>query len=272
MSSFLIGVKFKETKNLVSLTGLEGGTLLGTILQAKPNVMKKQPSVDKIECELVKPADMVENEYEIYTKIELHMFISISLYFLNMQGQELIRQLGINKLDLTEFSIPMLFQYNNKKNKKRIENGSIKDIIIIYESLHSIVNFNRLTFDLYSELINILDKILFDDSKSIDIFYVKDEVYNLESLYYKQESWILELEEKHTYEYNFTKDACITLGESSDIVVYIQRYLDILLFIESKYHDIQHKKLLDIIGKMKSKFYAIENRCKNIIMLELENI
>lgn len=281
MSHFLIGIKFKESKKVVSLRSLDYTLSLETVVRDTTypdNMLSLLPAhsvhstVETQEDTILESSDIIDNEYEIYSKIENHMFISIRLYFLNIQGQELLKQLGTKKLKLHEYSIPISLQHSIKNKTKYVISKSLSNIVSIYEPLHDIINFNRLHYNVYTELLNVLDEILFMDSKSIDIFYVKEDVFTLESLYYKQESWINELEDKNVDTYIFTDEPFLSLGECSDIMVYIQSYLKILEYLRQQYKNTKNQKLTNIVNKMEIKIKTVQNMCNDILTDELKKI
>lgn len=187
------------------------------------------------------------NEYEIYTKIETHMSISASLYILNRQGTNILKDF-----------------YNKKLSSK-----DNKDITCpldkIYLELVHCVNTNRIISDLYTNLISHLDNVLFDECGDLDTFFVKEEEYSLESLYYKQGSWVNELEWNEPHVFEFSKSNDLDEGECMYLLVFFEKYMSLLSKVEEEFNN---QRLHDCVVRMRDKMTA----CHYILKCVLESL
>ncbi len=172
-------------------------------------------------------------EYEIYTRIETHMSISASLYILNIQGCDIVKELDTKKLIKKEQKV-----YTSESGR-------------IYIELSQCVNANRMLCDQYTNLISLLDDVLFEECGELDTFYVKEDEYTLESLYYKQGSWVSEIEWNPPQMFEFTKSQELDEGECMYLLIFLNKYLSLLDKIEREYK--RQLKLQVCIGKLRER-------------------
>lgn len=163
------------------------------------------------------------DEYSIYTMIENHMNISSSLYRLNKEGQDILKEIGMKKLKLTPLAIVA-----SKTKKPMILPTVSSDIVSLFMRLVDIVNFNRTCADAYTDLLSMLDDAMFAESHNMDTFYVDETEYSLESLYYKQETWVNELEWYKKEIFMFNNQPSFDLGECSHVLMFLNDYQDTL--------------------------------------------
>lgn len=176
--------------------------------------------------------DVTCGEYDLYTKIETHMSFSASLYILNRQGVAILQELEAKKV--------------TRKDQKVVADVPGK----IYTEMVQCVNVNRISSDLYTSLLSLLDDVLFDECGELDTFYVKEEEYTLESLYYKQGSWVDEIEWHEPQYISFNKSVDIDEGECMYMLMFLKKYLSLLVKIENEY---DNHKLHACLDKLRFK-------------------
>lgn len=142
-----------------------------------------------------------DDEYDKYCKVEKHMQISADLYALNKQTQMVIDDLLKHK------------GYNAK-----LLVGYLKDII----------KESRVTTNLYTRLVNVLDETLFNECSSIEAFYVVDVSYNLEALYYQQESWVDDVNIFEPQSFAFDEAERVSIDEGMYILMFLGKWKCIL--------------------------------------------
>lgn len=145
--------------------------------------------------------DNSNDEYDMYCKVEKHMKVSADLYLINRQTKHIIE-------DLT--------QYKGCNAKQLI--GYLKDI----------VNDSRVSTDLYTRLINILDETLFNECGAIDVFYVIDVSYNLEALYYKQDTWVDDVSINEMQGFAFDETEMMSMNEAMYLLMFLGKWKSIL--------------------------------------------
>jgi hypothetical protein len=69
---------------------------------------------------------------------------------------------------------------------------------------------------------------MFAESHHMETFYVDETEYTLESMYYKQETWVSQLDWHNKEHYHFTKNIGLDLGECSHILMFLNNYQDVL--------------------------------------------
>lgn len=140
----------------------------------------------------------VSDEYEIYGKIEEHMALSIELHCLQKQTQSIIASLVKYK--------PSMLKANN-----------------IYSVLRDVIHVVN-----FATLINALDEVLFNDCGKFETFWVQDKEYNLESLYYKQESWTDDILGMDTQSFAFNQGSTLNIDEGMFLIMMCNRWLKCL--------------------------------------------
>lgn len=252
MDFFILGLRLRNAKDEISLTNTSIGSVPSLDAIASLSLCKDGNNLD--ECSLVSQ-DNVESvplpssikdasetsdedidehcEYEIYTKIETHMSISASLYILNRQACDILKDL------------------DTKKVIKKEQKVYASDVGRIYLELLPCVNNNRMVCDMYTNLISLLDDVLFEECGEMDTFYVKEDEYTLESLYYKQGSWVTEIEWNAPQVFEFTKSHQLDEGECMYMLMFLNKYLSLLDKIEGEYK--RQLKLQVCIGKLREK-------------------
>lgn len=246
----ILGIRFKNSKNekLLSIENNDNSLNLGEIVNNKQNENLDIRLItcdtsdamisDEVDKAISDTSSSEYGEYELYSKIETHMSISSSLYILNLQGVNIIKSIQKDKL---------IF---NDTNVRRV-----------YNELECIVNENRVSSDLYTNLLNTLDAVMFEECGELDTFYVKEDEYTLESLYYKQGSWVCELEWDEQQIFTFTNNNRFDEGECMYLLMYVIKYINLLTKIESQYNNI---KLTTCVDKLKDKLrnvhYVVQNQ------------
>jgi hypothetical protein len=246
---FITGLRFKDIKEEICLS--KEAVSLKHVHDFTKSLSDVQIQVEPdIDCgsEASFASNSTDTEYYLYSRVETHMNISMSLYMLNKQGMDIIQELETKKLNIGTHS-----SINNKKRDATIF-GSISQVHLqissLYQSLINIVTYNKYHAHPYTELLNLLDNKLFDECSEVEQFYVKDDAYNLENIYYKQEAWISELEGKELVKFVFSSIADIELGESSYILMYLKKYLGLLDMIVATFED---EKISETIHKFRIK-------------------
>lgn len=236
---FLLGIRFKNAKSEFDLMQIQKNKTsdLNTKHFAKLSLLDIQRIISPSTSPCEKQVDMHfaitasqiaqtthrNDEYSIYTMIENHMNISSSLYRLNKEGQDILKEIGTKKLKLTPLAIIA------SKTKKPVVLPSVpKDVVSLFMRLVDIVNFNRTCADAYTELLSMLDDALFSESHDMDTFYVDETEYSLESLYYKQETWVSELDWYKKELFMFNNQPSFDLGECSHILMFLNDYQETL--------------------------------------------
>jgi hypothetical protein len=263
---FLLGVRFKNAKQNITI----------------PNNLKTPCSLLDIQllfscdsrsdvdsCVMTKhvPRYAIEtqptsiDEYALYSQIENHMNISMSLFDLNKQGQQILQELGCKKLN-----IPMTV---TKMKKTVSQLCKPSDMHTIYQNLSEIINFNRTSIDAYTELLSILDDALFKDSCYLKTFYVGETEYNLEALYYKQLTWISELEWHEKAVYEFSESKILDLGESSYLLMFLNTYMDVICKIKEHMHI--HERVMLHIEKINNKILTVREIMYNLVLSKLND-
>jgi hypothetical protein len=234
---------------------------------------------------------IVDNEYYRYSRIESHMNISMSLYSLNKEGQDILKELEHSKLHVTSskrrlsnneqhMSFPK--HYGSAKHLLMGTPSPSRDVdrdvqcigdmnnslIAVYQVLNTLINYNRMNYDTYVELLNILDNVLFDECDGIEEFFVKESSYSLESMYYKQDTWIPELEWYSKPPFIFKNDKHLDLGENSYLLLYFNRYIGLMDMIQSSF---DNTKVKDVSDKIKSKLHSAINVVKDNVMFQVDD-
>jgi hypothetical protein len=184
----------------------------------------------------------------------------------NRQGQDIVKEIGVKKIGLPlnhviSGTLPQAYMVKRKETCKNIQT-STSNLFVVYHTLRDIVNFNRMASDIYVQLLNQLDEVLFNECKDIDLFYVKEEAYSLESLYYKQESWISEVEWQELQVFHFLEGESFDIGESTHILMYLGN-------IKTTYTDLFDafacKKLRETLSKILHKVELCTSLINNIL-------
>jgi hypothetical protein len=267
---FLIGIRFKNTKSdlnidycLNDLKHIHYSTIslldiqqlispLGSPpkheiqLETPKASLTAQHSDSKVEVEYVQQH---VDEYAIYSMIENHMNISLLLYQVNKEGQEILREIGTKKLKLTPTAI-----LSSKIKRPTFSSTSLTTMISLFHNLTDIINFNRTAADVYTELLSMLDDAMFAESQHMETFYVDETEYTLESMYYKQETWVSELEWHSKEHYSFTKHIGLDLGECSHILMFLNNYQDVLEKIKENMD--RHERVIMQVDKIGIKISA----------------
>lgn len=249
MEFSLLGLRLKDTKEEIPLCN-QKFTPCSSILQVLSIPQGVHDIVDEVyevevdddddddEFDEDVNSDVVCGEYELYSKIETHMSFSASLYILNRQGVAILKELDANKV--------------TRKDQKVVTNNLGK----IYTELLHCINSNRIISDLYTYLISHLDDVLFEECGELETFYVKEEEYTLESLYYKQGSWVDEIEWHEQQCFSFNKSVDIDEGECMYLLMFVNKYLSLLSKIKKEY---DHQKLHICLEKIECKLNNVHN-------------
>lgn len=247
MSFCILGIRLKNSKSEIELNEQSKDKSISNLIiqdATENNNVTEQNDNDVSD----KTSDILsseDGEYEIYSKIETHMSISSSLYILNKQGIDIMKN---------------IHQYKLLSCKHTTE------VQRVYNEMECFVNHNRTCNDLYTELINILDAVMFEECGELDSFYVKEYEYTLESLYYKQGSWVSELEWNNEQSFHFSNNNIFDEGECMYLLMYIIKYLNLLSTIENEYNNIKLKTCIDKLkDKMRNMHYVIQNRLEELI-------
>lgn len=260
---FLLGVRFKNTKQNITI----------------PHNLKTQHSLLDIQllfsCDANSDVESVImkqhlpkytqpapiDEYALYSQIENHMNISMALFDVNKQGQQILQDFGYKKLN-----IPI----NVTKMKKPISQfHKPSEMHTIYHNLSDITNFNRTSMDAYTELLSMLDDALFKDSCFLKTFYVGETEYNLEAMYYKQQTWISEIEWHEKAVYDFSVSKTLDLGESSYLLMFLNNYKDVISRIKEHMH--AHEKIMLHVDKINNKIVTVRDIMYNMVLSKLND-
>ncbi len=252
---FLLGIKFKNTQNDIKLEQINANSLLDISNLLQSSSVKQDTYVDET---IIYQEEHIVNEYDIYSRIEDHMNISLRLFQINKQGQGIVREIGIKKLKMsTNLTV-------TTKTKKMVNDSSL---MTLFQCLSEVVNFNRTLTDKYTDLLSSLDDAMFSECDDIETFYVDESEYKLEAMYYKQETWIEQLE-WHTQEpYTFHTSEKLDLGECSHILMFLNMYLDVLKTIEDQMKT--HEKVLMRVQKLSAKITDMRNKMYDTLKNEL---
>jgi hypothetical protein len=243
MEFSLLGLRLKDTKDEITLSH-NVFTPCSTIVHVL-SINEEHGDVEDSDVEEgdvdrgdVEEGDVICGEYDLYSKIETHMSFSASLYILNRQGVAILKELDAKKV--------------NRNDQKVVNNVAGR----IYTELLQCINMNRIITDLYTNLISHLDDVLFNECGELDTFYVKEEEYTLESLYYKQGSWVDEIEWHEPQVFLFSKSDDIDEGECMYLLMFLNKYLSLLSKIEKEY---DHHKLHSCLEKVCCKLTTAHN-------------
>lgn len=239
----ILGIRLKNSKDEQSLLGDRDISLsLHEITSNKTNDNEQLDNID-IKSETTNSEG---GEYELYSKIETHMSISSSLYILNLQGCNIIKSINKEKLPYNE-----------------------SDVQRVYNEFEYVVNENRVSNDLYTNLLNILDSVMFEECGELDSFFVKEEEYTLESLYYKQGSWVCELEWDEQQTFMFSNRKGFDEGECMYLLMYVNKYMKLLSSIENQYNNIKLSACIDKLkDKLRNIHYVITSILKKYIEID----
>lgn len=248
---FITGIRFKDSKEEINISK-EVPSLQH--IHNYNSLSEIQEAQEECDCHSEAASDVsdtshsTDTEYYLYSRVETHMNISMSLYMLNQQGIEILQELETKKLNIISTS-----SYNSKK-KEATTFASISTVhhrlSALYQSLINIVMYNKYHTHPYTELLNLLDNMLFDECSEVEQFYVKEDGYNLENIYYKQETWISELEGREIVRFLFSDAIDMELGESSYIVMYLKKYIGLLDMIVATF---ENPKIEETTSKFRHK-------------------
>jgi hypothetical protein len=276
MSQFILGIRLRNKKNEISLSDIKFDDIMPLCLSCDRKSNLSNLETDEIIIKYAKKIDQPNNnckveddEYNLYTRVEYHMKVSMSLYMLNRQGQDILKEVGVKKLGLplnhiVSGTFPQAFVVKRRENGKMQPNKALT----IYQNMRDIVNFNRINSDVYVELLNQLDEVLFNECKDIDMFYVKEDSYSLESLYYKQESWISEVEWQDNQIFAFVEGETFDVVEITHLLMYLGK-------ISSSYKSLldrfQYHKIRETLTKILHKVDCCLNLVNSMLMNMLED-
>lgn len=176
------------------------------------------------------PKAPLSDEYSIYSKIEDHMELSGELYHLFKQTQSIIASLQKSKPIYAKSHLTTI----------------LKDVISVSS---------------YSSLINTLDEVLFNDCGSLETFWVQDNEYKLESLYYKQESWSNDVNIHDVQTYHFNIDDKLSMDESMHLILICKKWLQCFYNASNISNN---KRLTTIIQRLTKKIeHCLHYICDN---------
>lgn len=285
MSFSILGIRLKNSKNEIQLSDMDnkdGNTLIDNCVNLLDilgnneetlndiNINEEFLCVDenrtktdhdslniKMEHDNISSIESEDGEYELYSKIENHMSISASLYILNRQGTDILKNIYKQKISSRIDEVP--------KNK------DLTNIQRVYNEMEYIVNQNRVCNDIYTSLISVLDDVMFEECGELDSFFVKEDEYRLESLYYKPGSWVDELEWEEQQVFQFSNTTKFDEGECMYLLMYVNKYLNLLSKIEYEYTNTKLKSCLDKFkNKLRNIHYVVSYVLKECV--EFDNI
>lgn len=105
----------------------------------------------------------------------------------------------------------------------------------------------------FASLINELDEALFNDCGCFDTFWVQDNEYKLESLYYKQESWSDDVAHQNVQPFAFSNACTITLDEGMFLIMICDKWMHCL---ETAHTISDSKKLASTVFRYQRKVDA----------------
>lgn len=264
MAFSILGIRLKNTTDIIKVDNNENIKLESLNSNVIEELLKSKDIIEEDKEDSVSSYSdsSVDSEYDTYSKVETHMGTSMSLYMLNRQGQDIIKELEQKKLKVKHESC------NESKRKNAKLNSSYDtDTWYVYQNLISIINFNRMTIDLYVDLLNYLDEELFNECKNIESFYVKEDVYNLENLYYKQETWVHEIEWDELQVFTFFEGGKIDEGECVHLLMFCQKYMKLLAEISVTYCDSAklQQTLIKMTDKLRDTTIILEKLLNDVI-------
>ena len=262
MAFCILGIRLKNTTDIIKVDNNENIKLESLNYNVNEELINQEIVCEQDKEDSVSSSSIVDSEYDTYSKVETHMGTSMSLYMLNRQGQDIIKELEQKKLKVKHESC-------NESKRKNAKINSLYDTNTwyVYQNLISIINFNRITIDLYVDLLNYLDEELFNECKNIESFYVKEEVYNLENLYYKQETWVHEIEWDELQVFTFFEGGKIDEGECVHLLMFCQKYMRVLAEISESYCEsakLQHT-LIKMTDKLRDTTIILEKLLNDVI-------
>jgi hypothetical protein len=251
MTFCILGIRLKNSRNEIELSEQSKYNNIINLLEIEEDTLQidnlEQDIINSVNVDIVDEmtSSSEDGEYEIYSKIETHMSISSSLYILNKQGIDIMK--NIHKYKLI-----------SSKNNTEVQR--------VYNEMEYFINHNRACNDLYTDLINVLDAVMFEECGELDSFYVKEDEYTLESLYYKQGSWVSEIEWSNNQIFTFSNNNSFDEGECMYLLMYIIKYLNLLSRIETENKNIKLKACTDKMkDKMRNMHYIVQKALEHLM-------
>ena len=183
------------------------------------------------------------SEYEEYSKIEQHIFLSKSLYELDVKGKYIMDQIA-----------------KKKSTGTRRRSGNYiftEDISTVFNNLIHCLSLKRLK--LYFCMQYFLDELLYHEIKKTSTFFIEDNSYDISKLYFSQNEWI---SDAFIQKFEFYDTNDLNINEAMFLVCYLQEYDRFLLDVEEyikSFKDIKHIK-----SKLRDTIHRIRFRHKNI--------
>lgn len=179
------------------------------------------------------------DQYSDYEKVESHLEMSKTLFFIDKKGQHILSELQEKKV-------------NNKKKKTFTE-----EVGRIYTTLIDVLNVKKLTPRLFCDLLHVLDELVFKEVAEYEHFYIEDEQYELTKIYFGQSTWICDQDIQH---YKFMEFTYIDVNEAMYLTCYLREYENFLLTIEEYITDLNcdlKRRISQTIGRIRRKLKII---------------
>lgn len=190
-------------------------------------------------------------EYDEYTKIENHIFLSRCLYELDQKSKHILRQLSSKK---------------TQGRRKRSNNPIFsEDISLVYSNILLCSSVRRLRA--YFCLQYFLDELLYHEVKNTQRFHVEDHEYPISKLYFSQSEWIADASPQP---FEFYEEPEFNIHESMYIVCYLKEFDGFLLDVEEYIKPL--KDIRSIKSKLRETVHRIRCRHKNVWNVVLSTI
>lgn len=191
-------------------------------------------------------------EYESYSLIQKHMYISESLYDLDNYGKHILDEI------------------RSKKNTKPGKRGFAfcKEYESLYGCISDTINVGRFKSRLYLTLLYYLDEALFNNiPEDHDYFFIEDDKYELTKLYFDQCIWI---RNHNMQRFNLTEDVELQIEDALLLNCFFTRYNETLISIEKLLSSISDemrykRKISSVITRIKAKHAIALNIIENCV-------
>lgn len=194
----------------------------------------------------------VFDEYDEYTKVENHMFMSRCLYELDQKSKHIVNQLSSKK---------------TQGRRKRTGNPIFsEDISLVYSNILLCSSLRRLRA--YFCMQYFLDELLYHEVKNAKRFHVEDSDYPISKLYFSQSEWIADAVPQP---FEFYDEPELNISEAMYLVCYLKDFDGFLLDVEEYIKPL--KDIRNIKSKLRETVHRIRCRHKNVwnVLLSIIN-
>lgn len=179
-------------------------------------------------------------EYESYSLIQKHMYISESLYDLDLYGKHIMAEIRSRK--------------NVKPGKRGVT--FCKEYETLYGCISDTVNVGRFKSRLYLTLLYYLDEALFNNiPEDHEFFFIEDDRYELTKLYFDQLIW---MRSNDIQRFTLEDDASLTIDDALLINCFFVKFTQVLEYIEEMLSSISDevrykRKIISVIQRIRTK-------------------